>query len=139
MSADEVQRATFAQRALTIRQPYASLLVTGRKTIETRSRDAMWHGDVLVHAARLRDEPGDEPLSSFVGVARLITTHHYRDCHGTCDSQWGKTVGWHYAFTDCLAFRRPVTWRRGFTQLWWVPSHVRRLLVTALSEGEATA
>lgn len=88
-------------RALTIRQPWASLIATGAKTIETRSWSTDWRGRLLIHAGawvppegmevgryaveRWRDTPGkpclvtDEdharpdplPLGAVVAVATL--------------------------------------------------------------------
>jgi hypothetical protein len=37
-------------KALTVRQPWATLLVTGRKRIETRSRDTKHRGPLVIHA-----------------------------------------------------------------------------------------
>lgn len=38
--------------AITIRQPYASLIMAGIKTIETRTRDTKIRGRVLIHSGR---------------------------------------------------------------------------------------
>jgi ASCH domain len=42
--------------ALSIRQPWAGLIVAGRKRIEVRTWPANWRGPLLVHAAKTRDE-----------------------------------------------------------------------------------
>jgi hypothetical protein len=42
--------------ALSLRQPWAALVVAGRKTIEVRSWPTRRLGRVLVHAARLTDD-----------------------------------------------------------------------------------
>ena len=39
-------------KALTIRQPWASAIVEGLKTIETRSRMTKFRGRILIHAGR---------------------------------------------------------------------------------------
>lgn len=39
-------------RALTIRQPWASLIACGAKTVETRSWSTAWRGTLLIHAAK---------------------------------------------------------------------------------------
>jgi hypothetical protein len=42
--------------ALSLKQPWATLLVRGRKTIEVRNWPTARRGRVLIHAARLPDE-----------------------------------------------------------------------------------
>jgi activating signal cointegrator 1 len=39
-------------KALTIRQPWASLIVLGAKSIETRSKPTSYRGELAIHAAR---------------------------------------------------------------------------------------
>lgn len=39
-------------KALTVRQPWATLIVTGRKAIETRSWRTKYTGPLLIHAAK---------------------------------------------------------------------------------------
>ena len=39
-------------KALTIRQPYASLIATGAKTIETRSWSTQYRGPIAIHAGK---------------------------------------------------------------------------------------
>lgn len=39
-------------KALTIRQPWASLVVLGAKRIETRSKPTSYRGELAIHAAR---------------------------------------------------------------------------------------
>ena len=41
--------------ALSIKQPWASLLISGRKTIEVRSWTTRIRGRILIHAARVPD------------------------------------------------------------------------------------
>ena len=55
-------------RALTIRQPWASLIALGVKTIETRSWQTHYRGPLLIHAGKA--EPGPIVLGSWE-VGRL--------------------------------------------------------------------
>jgi len=41
-------------RALTIRQPWATLIASGVKTIETRSWATKWRGQLLIHAGKAK-------------------------------------------------------------------------------------
>jgi hypothetical protein len=49
-TADSV--AVLADRALSIRQPWAELILLGRKRYELRSRKTNYRGPILVHAAQ---------------------------------------------------------------------------------------
>jgi len=62
-------------KALSIRQPWASLIASGHKTIETRSWQTPYRGDLLICAARIRAaacEPADLPTGVALAVVRLI-------------------------------------------------------------------
>lgn len=60
-------------RALTIRQPWASLVAVGAKTIETRSRPTSYRGPLLIHAGKATPDPvrpSDPALGPYsVGLA----------------------------------------------------------------------
>lgn len=57
--------------ALTIRQPFASYIASGRKRIETRAWATHHRGLLVIHAA-LRPRVEDLPRQAFVAVARLV-------------------------------------------------------------------
>jgi hypothetical protein len=78
--------------ALSIKQPWAALLVTGRKTIEVRSWLTRIRGRVLIHAARIPDarteawqwvtddmRPLTELGGGIIGEAELLTCVAYPD------------------------------------------------------------
>ncbi|MFQ3650459.1 MAG: ASCH domain-containing protein [Gemmataceae bacterium] len=44
------------RRALSLKQPWAALLVAGLKTIEIRRWSTAYRGPILIHAARLEDQ-----------------------------------------------------------------------------------
>jgi hypothetical protein len=73
-------------KCLTIRQPFASNIVHGRKRVENRSRDTALRGLIAIHAglrphdyaphsthAGIRD--GSIPAGSIVGTVHLVGTH----------------------------------------------------------------
>src|SRR6516165_5223388 len=78
--------------ALSIKQPWAALLVHGRKTIEVRRWQTAFRGTLLLHAARIADdrpeawahvspELGETARMSggVIGVGRLDSCRRYRD------------------------------------------------------------
>lgn len=78
--------------ALSIRQPWAALLITGRKKIEIRRWSTAIRGRILIHAARLPDDRPEawawvtdelQPLTEYrgglIGVAELTDCIRYAD------------------------------------------------------------
>lgn len=68
-------------RALTLHQPWAHLIATGRKTFETRAWSTAYRGPIAIHAGRTVDEAyalecGIDPdalvRGAIVAVARLV-------------------------------------------------------------------
>lgn len=87
--------------ALSIRQPWAWLIVNGYKPVENRNWPTSYRGPVLIHASKTRDLEGygqaleicellaitlppldDLPMGGFVGEATL------HDCVTESDSPW---------------------------------------------------
>lgn len=70
--------------ALTIRQPWASLIAAGVKTIETRSWSTKYRGPLAIHAGTSkpkRSAVGDWlPCEQFNGS--WVLEHYARGCHG---------------------------------------------------------
>lgn len=78
-------------KALTIRQPWASLIAHGVKTIETRSWSTKYRGPLAIHAGKAKPERSEEgcgvpvghdwlPVEDFDGSWRL--EHFARGCTG---------------------------------------------------------
>ena len=73
-------------KALSVRQPYAWLIVTGHKPIENRTWNTLYRGSLLIHAAKKlhahdADEimrrfgvkvPDDLPIGGIVGQVELV-------------------------------------------------------------------
>ena len=79
-----------AHLALSLKQPWAALLVSGRKTVEVRKWNTRFRGELLVHAAGIDDDRpeawahvGDDllPLARLrggvVGVGVLVEVRPY--------------------------------------------------------------
>jgi hypothetical protein len=77
--------------ALSIRQPWAGLIVAGRKSIEVRTWPTAHRGPLLIHASKIRDErpeatqwvtpavaPFCAPTGGVVGRVDLIECRDYR-------------------------------------------------------------
>jgi ASCH domain-containing protein len=66
------------QKALSVRQPWASMIVWGLKTVEVRSWSTEYRGELYIHAAKRIDERAAElfelndlPLGCLLGSVQL--------------------------------------------------------------------
>jgi hypothetical protein len=125
--------------ALSIKQPWAALLVQGRKTIEIRRWPTQRRGRILLHAARIPDAraeawrwvPDDlrtlaAQVGGIVGAAELADCREYRtrkDFEADCDLHLNDPAWWHggvlygFVFTNmtALPFRPYSGWVRFFS------------------------
>lgn len=90
-------------KALTIRQPFASLLLLGPKRFETRDWATLYRGKVAIHAAKTYDRADracteelrrwpelcdildDLPLGVMLGIANLAAIYRTEDVRPTLD------------------------------------------------------
>jgi hypothetical protein len=75
-------------KIITVRQPYADMIVNGRKNIEYRSWPSSYRGPVLIHAAKLVKRslcrkfgrnPDALPKGGIVGIAEIAGCIGNRD------------------------------------------------------------
>ncbi len=91
-------------KVLSIKQPFAELIVQGKKKIELRKWNTKFRGEFLIHASKTPDKKAmqrfdfsDLPLGAIIGQASLIGVKQYttkkehnkdRDLH-LATSFWG--------------------------------------------------
>lgn len=91
-------------KVLSLKQPFAELVVSGKKTIELRKWNTKFRGEFLIHASKVPDWDAmnkfgfkELPCGFIVGKAKLIEVNKYgskednlkdRDKH-LADSGWG--------------------------------------------------
>ena len=120
-------------KALTIKQPWASLIAAGIKTVENRTWvPSQFHGPVLIHAAATVDKAAydhehvrkalleavgnDElPTSAIVAIVGKVEPH--RDLIGGHCAPWGLDGCWHWVLSDVRALTVPVP-AKGRLGLW---------------------
>ncbi|HLD38519.1 MAG TPA: ASCH domain-containing protein [Candidatus Nanoarchaeia archaeon] len=92
-------------KTLTLKQPFAELVVSGKKTIELRKWNTKFRGRFLIHSSKIPDEKATKkfgfknlPCGFIVGEANLVDIKKYkdkkelindRDLH-LADESWGK-------------------------------------------------
>jgi hypothetical protein len=123
--------------ALSLKQPWATLLVHGLKTIEVRKWPTARRGRVLIHAARVSDLRSDawrhvpknlieqaEVTGGIIGEAELVDCVTYRTVEAFTadrlrhlnDPDWFAPVLYGFVFANArsLPFRRYPGWMRFF-------------------------
>ena len=127
------------QYALSVKQPWATLLVHGLKTIEVRRWPTARRGRILLHAARVPDERPEawarvppelremaQLLGGIIGAGDLIDCRIYRcveafqvdqPCHLNDPSWFQPPLLYGFAFANLtyLPFRRYSGWMRFFS------------------------
>lgn len=125
-------------KALSIIQPWASLIATGIKDIENRTWRTNYRGDFLIHASakrlpagwtaltseqyaaatRLVNPYGKEndvkqlPVSAIIGKARLV------DCVLNHPSVWAEKGVWNWVLADVQLFSTPILNVKGRLGFW---------------------
>ena len=99
-----IQQIFLEMKALSLKQPFAELVVSGKKKIELRKWNTNFRGEFLIHASKNPDADAmkkfgfDNLLGFIVGKSNLIDVKKYsnedecnedKDMH-LADSSWGK-------------------------------------------------
>lgn len=73
-------------KVLSLKQPYAELILEGKKKIELRKWNTNFRGEFLIHASRNPDETAmkkfgfnELPLGFILGKANLVDVKHYEN------------------------------------------------------------
>lgn len=140
--------------ALTIRQPFAELVVQGWKTIENRSARTGLRGRILIHAGKqphalatpttIADmKSGRLASMAVIGFVQLVGCHEARGCGCSAaeGAAWaGDAYGmegdvWHWEFADAHEFTTPIP-AKGQLGFWSVASpSVAHLSELAIAEA----
>lgn len=128
-------------KVLSVRQPYASLLVKGVKDVENRSRRTNFRGTVLIHAsAKMHDIVeylGDMVRSglpaigiekdilreadyaeSFKKMSAIIGSVDIVDCVQNHPSEWAEKGQWHWVCANARKFEHPIRGVKGKLGIW---------------------
>jgi hypothetical protein len=138
-------------KAITLTQPWATLVAIGAKRIETRSWSTRYIGDLLIHAAKSFpaaarelcsswpfnialarvgiDRPAQLPLGAIVGLTQLescVPTPDVRDWIGAEEKEFGDYGDGRYAWVlapmaGLRRFRDPIPCR-GMLGIWTAPN-----------------
>jgi ASCH domain-containing protein len=108
-------------RAITIRQPWAELIVRGDKDVENRSWRTNHRGPLLIHAGGSVNRgsfakhgvPEDAERSAIIGIVEVV------DCTQERTSSWHEEGSWGWYLKRARRFRKPVPMkgRRGLFEV----------------------
>ncbi len=81
-------------KAITIKQPWASLIMTGRKTIETRTWSTKYRGMLLLHSSAKPKSQG--PAGVVLGVIKVVDVRRMvkADEGAACCSMYPGAYAW---------------------------------------------
>lgn len=124
-------------KVLTVKQPYASLLVGGVKDVENRSRRTNYRGTVLIHAGarmhdvvsflRKRQEFTVEEMAvmtqaneveEHVLFGCIVGSVEIVDCIKDSTSPWAERGQWHWVCHNAKVFDHPIRNVKGRLGLW---------------------
>lgn len=127
----------FDVRVLSVRQPWAACLVSGRKDIENRTRNVKYRGLVAIHSSLRGDADAESDRAMRIRIGEAIDTLPGRyhgfgvvlavaeltDAHpfsqGCCDSPWAEEHAsvWHWRFANVQRLVTPIP-AKGRLGLW---------------------
>ena len=119
-----------AVKALTVRQPWAELIIRGQKDIENRSRQTNHRGQLAIHAGLGFDdgEPkvrGELDRGAIVGVVDVV------DCVQGSTSPCAVSGQWHWLLANPRRLSKSIPYR-GALGLWTVDPATERLIRSRL-------
>ena len=128
-------------KVLSVRQPYANLIVKGYKDVENRSRRTNYRGILLIHASAkmhdvvpfLRNSVTGNVVGNFV---KILSEAHLVECQpnlnfgaivGCCTltdcvqnhpSVWAEKGMWHWVCENQIWFKKPIVNVKGQLGIW---------------------
>lgn len=83
---EEMNKDKLKLKALSLKQPYAELILQGKKKIELRNWNTHFRGEFLIHASKTPDSEAMKkfnfntlPLGGIVGKANLLDVKLYKN------------------------------------------------------------
>ena len=119
-------------KALTIKQPWAELIISSLKDVENRSRLTHFRGRFAVHAGLRRADfedlgleampktlrkPIEQAWERHSNPGRVIGTVELVDCVQDSRSPWAIEGYWHWVLRDAKPYARPIA-ATGQLNLW---------------------
>lgn len=115
-------------KALTIKQPWAELIISGHKDVENRSIGCNYRGKLAIHVSKQAapaSDLGDDTYEPWVievwrklpDAGMVIGTVDLIDCVRDSESEWALPGAWHWVIANPRRYRKPIM-ARGQLGLW---------------------
>lgn len=122
-------------KAISIKQPYASLIVSGIKNIENRTWKTNYRGRVLIHASAVPalSDIGDLPTEQLkyaysemgkgkeiepIVTSAIIGSVEIVDCVQNHNSVWAEKGVWNWVLANPVKFKEPILGVKGKLSIW---------------------
>ena len=121
-------------KVLTIKQPWADLIVTGVKDIENRTWRTNYRGRILIHTAKIavsREDLLAYPLPALKRVigqscemleecvtGAIIGSVEITDCVMNHTSEWAEPEVWNWVLSNPIKYDHPILEVRGKLSIW---------------------
>ncbi|GAB6393605.1 MAG: ASCH domain-containing protein [Treponematales bacterium] len=119
-------------KALTVKNPWAWLIIHGEKDVENRSWRTNYRGRLLIHASKRPEEiepslPGQTTAEEIILLSALGESEPYNgcilgsvelaDCVLHSKSAWAEEGAWHWILRNPVPFDKPIP-AKGSLWLW---------------------
>lgn len=123
-------------KVLSVKQPWAALLVNGIKDIENRTRRTTFRGRILIHAssakmsgsiadylnqsqtmAMMNSQVDVDKLRETLKTGHIIGSVEIYDCVKDDDSVWAENSVWNWKVRNPVLFNKPIR-AKGKLGLW---------------------
>lgn len=121
-------------KALTIKQPWAGLIIAGIKDVENRTWKTAYRGRVLIHTSKTPCSRGELEAYPLPALSKSINLNEYTpgqftngaiigsielvDCVMNHPSEWAEKGVYNWVLTDPVKFEKPILNVKGMLGLW---------------------
>ena len=101
-------REVKGMKALSVRQPWADLIVSGHKDCENRTRPTNFRGTILIHASKTVDKYAMQQIGICADAMRcggIIGSGEIVDCGQNIDSDWYEQGGYGWMLRNAIDFK----------------------------------
>lgn len=107
---------------LTVKNPWAGLIIDGIKDIENRTWKTNYRGKLYIHSSSKIDMNTNYNStyinSAILGYVELI------DCIRDSKSKWAIDNYWHWIIVNAVKFEKPILNIKGKLGIWTIPKRV---------------
>ena len=101
-----IKEANMLRKAISLKQPYANLVCSGKKTIETRKWNTKYRGDIVICSSK---KPVIPPAGYALCIVELVSTEPMKKEHEkkACIKVYPRAWAWH--LKNIRILKKPVS------------------------------